>query len=93
MRAEFNSNLKLKVILLKRLNDKYAQFDIFDLDTQKTADQTVDTIKEHINAITIGTKKLSFKMTTPEFYDESSPVNILFYSNVFYLECYVFCLE
>lgn len=77
------SNLNLqhlfKVVLLKRLNDKYAQFDIFDLEMQKTTEQIVDSIKELINTITIGTRKLSFKMPTPEFYDESSPV-IYFHS-------------
>lgn len=71
-----NNNKSLfenKVVLLKRLNDKYAQFDIFDLEMQKTTEQIVDSIKELINTITIGTRKLSFKMPTPEFYDESSP--------------------
>ena len=67
---------------MKRLNDKYAQFDIFDLETQKTTDQIVDSIKELINAITIGTKKLSFKMATPEFYDESSPVDYFYYYQI-----------
>jgi hypothetical protein len=32
----------------------------------------VDSIKQLINSITIGTKRLSFKMALPEFYDESS---------------------
>lgn len=63
------------------MNDKYAQFDLFDLELIKTLDSNsinklIETIKDMLNSVTIGTKKLGFKMSVPEFYDES-PHNLL----------------
>ncbi len=65
------SFFKNKLIVLKRLDEKYAQFEVFDFqDTESEAlmKQQLEALKQVLKT----TKKLEHKITIPDFYDESS---------------------
>ena len=68
-------------MLLKRLDDKFVQFDFVDLGAEMTETnlaEQIGSIKAHLKLVVSGDKKLQYKMTIPNFYDEHSLVNTIF---------------
>ena len=72
-----------KVIFLKRLDDKYAQFDVYDLSDRPgestSLPQQIEALKLNLKSYLNGAKKLQYKMSIPSFYDETTPVYIFIY--------------
>lgn len=81
------SKLDDKVIMLRRLDEKYVEFGWLDVDmmppTMTTNDndetvvdwnQLIDDVKINLRQVMSGEKKLKFKMTIPIFYSELQQV-------------------
>lgn len=65
------SFFKNKLIVLKRLDEKYAQFEVFDFedtDSDALMRQQLDALRSVLK----GTKHLEYKLIIPDFYDEST---------------------
>ena len=77
----------MKVLLLKRIDDKNAQFDFFNFNSdsnESDLSQQLDLTKSHLKSVLSGDRKLQHKMSIPHFYDESN--QNLIESIIFYLE-------
>lgn len=76
------SNIENKIIILKRLDEKYVQFDwLLDLTNKNSDLEFVDEIKSNLKYYINNEDRLQYKMIIPHFYEESSQVNYYsFYS-------------
>jgi hypothetical protein len=73
------SNIENKIIILKRLDEKYVQFDwLLDLTNKNSDLEFVDEIKSNLKYYINNEDRLQYKMIIPHFYEESSQVNIHF---------------
>lgn len=92
------SKLDDKVIMLKRLDEKYVEFGWLDVDmmpptTTKDDDefvlnwnQIVDDVKINLRQVMSGERRLKFKMTIPIFYSELQQVNTTSQNHFNYFE-------
>lgn len=77
-----NSNINLvgnrfskKVIVLKRLDNEFVQFDVHDMQIQTSKqdlNRLIESLKNSINLILTESVKFSFKMNIPDFDEETS---------------------
>lgn len=71
------SNIENKIIILKRLDDKYVQFDWLLDTTNKNNDlEFLDEIKSNLKYYINNEDRLQYKMIIPHFYEESSQVKL-----------------
>lgn len=68
------SNIENKILILKRLDEKYVQFDWLDILNDDL--DFFDKIKSNLKLFTSNDEKLQHRMIIPQFYEESSQVNI-----------------
>lgn len=73
--------LEDKVVILKRLDEKYVEFGWLDIefvdyddDDKLDWNQLLDEVKSNLRQLASGEKKLRFKMTIPRFYSEFQQV-------------------
>lgn len=72
----------LKVVILKRLDEKYIEFGWLDdilgqneaVNEEVDVNQIVEDVKLNLKQILSGERKLRFRMTIPIFYSESQQV-------------------
>lgn len=62
---------KNKIIVLKRLDEKYAQFEVFDFEDTES-DSLMKQQLDALKSVLKGTKHLDYKLIIPDFYDEST---------------------
>jgi hypothetical protein len=72
LKPDQKSHLEGKILILKRTDDKYIQFDWLNVKTGGDADLILDEIKSDLKRrIASIDQTLPFKMSTPQFYQEA----------------------
>jgi hypothetical protein len=61
-------------VVLKRLNDNYAMFDIID-DVSLSDAKAPEILKLKLQSMKYSSRDLKYKMTIPNFYEESNQVS------------------
>lgn len=74
----------MQILVLKRIDDKYAQFDWLE-DLNLDDSTFYDKLKFELVFYLNGNKKLKFKISIPNFYEESNQVKLQEKKSLIYL--------